>query len=267
MMLLYLPMRRILKLLGSLGLMGFSTGLLTPAYGQATKAKLTEVPVLCYHQVRNYRVDDGTYAKAITVTPSTFASHMKMLHDSGYSVILPGDLYAFFTEERKLPAKPILLTFDDNTSSQFSNALPVLNKYGFRASFFVMTVTIGKQGYMTKSQLKQLWQEGHTIGSHTWDHKNMRNYVAADWKIQLDQPLETLQKITGQQIAFFAYPYGSYTAQGIQELRQRNIRMAFILHTKQSATEPLLTVRRMMVLGSWSSATLAKQIGQAFNKQ
>lgn len=225
----------------------------------------TEVPVLCYHQVRMYQVGDGKTSKAITVPPAVFAAHMKMLHDSGFQPILPDALYEYLTNNKPLPSKPILISFDDNTESQFVQAVPVLNRYGYKAVFFVMTVSLNKAGYMSQKQLQQLQQQGHLIAAHTWDHKNVQHFSAEDWHIQLDLPFKTLQNITGKPVSYFAYPYGSWNATAVQELQKRGIKLAFILHNPQSKTAPLLTVRRVMVVSSWSGHQLYQQLQQRFS--
>lgn len=226
-----------------------------------------EVPVLCYHQVRHYTPADGREARGITVTPENFTAQMKMLADKGFQTILPNDLYAFYTTGKALPPKPVIISFDDNTASQFIQALPVLNRYHFKAVFFVMTVSIGKSNYLSEAQLRQLYKEGHEIGAHTWDHKNVKKYTAADWKTQLDRPLKTLENITGKPIRYFAFPYGSWHKEAILQLESRDIRMAFILHTSNDANKPLFTIRRLMVLGSWSAETLLKMMNATFHSK
>lgn len=223
-----------------------------------------EVPVLCYHQIRNHTASDGSAAKAYTVTPKNFAAHMQMLSYSGFHAILPDELYQYYLQGKALPAKPVIITFDDNTASQFYNALPVLNKHAFKAVFFVMTVSLNKRNYMSTAQLKMLHQSGHIIGSHSWDHSNVKTYTDPDWKQQLDKPMNTLQSATGSPVEYFAYPYGSWSPQAIEELQKRNIKMAFILHTKRDESKPLFTIRRLLVAGSWSANVLASQMQQTF---
>jgi peptidoglycan/xylan/chitin deacetylase (PgdA/CDA1 family) len=223
-----------------------------------------EVPVLCYHQVRNYTPQDGSEARAYTVTPAQFEAQMKMLSDSGYHSILPDDLFWWYTRGKPLPVKLVMITFDDNTASQFFTARPILDKYGFKAVFFVMTVSLNRKNFMTTTQLKDLQQQGHAIGCHSWDHKNMREYTDSDWKIQLDQPLKTLETITGDSVRYFAFPYGVWTKDGLNELHKRGIQMAFILHTGKDAEQPLLTVRRLLVGGGWSANALHQRMMKSF---
>lgn len=234
--------------------------------GNAQRMLPKEVPVLCYHQVREYTNSDGKEARAITVTPGNFAAHMKMLSDSGFTPILPDDLFDSYTKGTKLPARPVIITFDDNTLSQYQHALPVLNKYHFKAVFFVMTVSIDKNNFMTKTQLQQLYAGGHIIGAHTWDHHKVSDYKVPDWKIQLDQPFHTLKVITGKPVKYFAYPYGVWTQTAIDSLQTRGVSMAFILQNNMDEERPLYTVRRLGVGGSWSAPVLLRNMKSTFNK-
>lgn len=68
-----------------------------------------------------------------------------------------------------------MLTFDDTKLDQYTAAIPELKKYGFKAVFYIMTVSLGKPNYMSKAQVKELSELGHVIGSHTYDHQNVKN--------------------------------------------------------------------------------------------
>ena len=223
-----------------------------------------DIPILCYHQIRNYTANDGPEARAYTVTPENFLAQMKILSDSGYHSILPDALYNWYTFGKALPPKSVMICFDDNTQSQFGYALPVLNKYGFKAVFFVMTVSLNKPNYLSVLQLKTLQQQGHVIAAHSWNHKNVRQYVDADWKIQLDDSFKTLQSITETAPKYFAYPFGAWSQQSIVELKKRGIKMAFILNTKQDAANPMFTIRRQIVVGSLSASMLLRNIKSNF---
>ena len=75
--------------------------------------KIKEVPILCYHQIRDWRPKDSKTAKDYIIPPASFKEHIKMLADSGYHTILPDQLYDYLTKGAALPSKPIMLTFDD----------------------------------------------------------------------------------------------------------------------------------------------------------
>jgi len=78
-----------------------------------------QVPILCYHQIRDWTGRDSRGAKDYIVPIAAFKQQIKMLADSGYHTIQPDQLYAYLTTGAKLPSKPIMLTFDDTDLDQF----------------------------------------------------------------------------------------------------------------------------------------------------
>jgi len=227
-----------------------------------------QVPILCYHQIRNWKASDGKVGKDYIVEEQNFKDQVKMLADSGYHSILPDQLYAYLNTGAALPSKPIMFTFDDTDMDQFTVAAPTLKKYGFKAVYFIMTVSIGRKGkfvdYMTREQIKALSDAGNVIGSHTYDHKNFKKYTGKDWEEQLDKPTKKLEEITGKKMTEFAYPFGLWNAEGIPELKKRGFKMAFALSTKRDEKEPLFTIRRIIASGYWSPKTLSNSIKNSF---
>lgn len=226
-----------------------------------------QVPVLCYHQIRDWRGSDSKGAKDYIVPVADFKQQIKMLADSGYHTVLPDQLYAYLTTGAALPKKPIMLTFDDTDLDQYTLAAPEMEKHGFKGVFFVMTVSIGRHGkqpYMDKTQIKDLADRGHVIGSHTWDHHNVKKYQGDDWRIQVEEPTKKLEEITGKSIKYFAYPFGLWNPQAIPELKKRGMIAAFQLADKRDPQDPLFTIRRIIASGYWSPKTLHNNIVNSF---
>jgi peptidoglycan/xylan/chitin deacetylase (PgdA/CDA1 family) len=223
-----------------------------------------QVPVLCYHQIRDWRAKDSKTAKDYIVPIASFKEKIKMLADSGYHTILPDQLYDYLTTGAALPSKPIMLTFDDTDLDQFTIANPELKKYGFKAVYFIMTVSIGRPNYMNKEQVKQLSDEGNVVASHTWDHHNFKKFTGKDWETQIDKPTKKLEEITGKKIEYFAYPFGLWNAQGLPELHKRGFKAAFQLAEKRDPNDPLMTIRRILDSGYWSAKTLSNSIRNSF---
>lgn len=224
----------------------------------------TQIPVLCYHQIRDWRPTDSKSARDYIVPPDVFRSQIKLLADSGYHTILPDDLYAYLTKGAPLPAKPVMLTYDDGDADQYHIAAAEMAKYGFKGVYFVMTVSLGRSIYMTKEQVKKLSDEGNVIGSHTWNHQDVRRYKDADWDRQLSSSAKELEAITGKPVKYFAYPFGAWNTTAIPALKKRNITAAFQLSTKMDTEDPLYTIRRMIVPGSWSAPTMLKAMKRTF---
>jgi len=200
-----------------------------------------EVPVLCYHRISESAKGD------YSVSPATFEAHMKVLADSGFRSVLPNQLYDYLVFNNPLPEKPVMISFDDSRTEHFTVAAPIMEKYGFRGAFFIMTITYNKKNYMSTEQIKELAEKGHTIGLHSWDHTMATKYKEeTDWQQQVVNPKAKLEGIMGKPVDYWAYPNGVYDHQAATELG-RYFKLSFILSNKRDSIQPLQTVRRMIV--------------------
>ena len=103
--------------------------------------------------------------------------------------------------------KVIFLNFDDGRLSQYTNAKPVLDKYGFKATFYVVCNYIGKKpGYMNWNEIETLHREGHDIGSHSMDHVRLDKLPKKNIEYQVGESKICLQK-HGINVTSFAYPF------------------------------------------------------------
>lgn len=232
--------------------------------GAAAILQQKQIPILCYHQIRDYRPSDSKVAKDYIVPPAVFAAQMKSLADSGYTTVLPDALYDHLAFGRQLPEKSVMITFDDTDLEQYTEAWPVLQKYNYKAVFFIMTVSIGRPNYMNREQILDLHKKGNVIGSHTWDHHNVKKYAGDDWVTQIEKPAKQLKEITGVEPVYFAYPFGLWNKEAFPELRKRGVKAAFQLSIARDSTDPLLTIRRIIVPGSWPEGTLLKRMRGSF---
>ncbi|QCR22216.1 polysaccharide deacetylase family protein [Pontibacter sp. SGAir0037] len=238
-----------------------------PSPAMATPAEILarkQVPILCYHQIRDWNARDSQAAKDYIVPVERFKEQLKMLADSGYQTILPDQLFAYLATGAPLPDKPVILTFDDTNLDQYTVALPELEKHGFKGVFFIMTVSLGRPRYMSRAQVKELADAGHVIGSHTWDHQNVKKLKEQDWVTQVEKPSRQLEEITGQPVKYFAYPFGLWNKEAIPELKSRGIAAAFQLSTSRDEEEPLYTIRRLIASGHWSASNLQKKMQGSF---
>ncbi|HKB43804.1 MAG TPA: polysaccharide deacetylase family protein [Chitinophagaceae bacterium] len=235
-----------------------------PVNDATTILNRAQIPILCYHQIRDWSASDSKRAEDYIVPVNNFREQMKFLADNGYHTILPDQLYDYLLKGITLPSRPIVISFDDTRVEQYSVARDEMNKYGFKGVYFIMTVSLGRPGYMTKDQVKQLADEGNIIGSHTWNHSNVKHYSVQDWITQIDKPSQELEKITGKPIKYFAYPFGLWNKEAIEQLKQRGFKAAFQLSAKRDENYPQFTIRRIIVPGEWNTSTFQKWINHSF---
>jgi peptidoglycan/xylan/chitin deacetylase (PgdA/CDA1 family) len=175
------------------------------------------VPVLMYHHIM------PNPNNSIAITPETFEKQMKWLSDHGYHAVTTAQMDAFETKGTPLPSKPVLITLDDGRSNQLTYGVPIMKKYGFTATFFVVKkwVESSSKSFMHVGDLKQLSAEGFDIQSHTSNHMMMRRVKlksTGTWesyeqmKARLWYPTDGmrlwLSEVIGKPVTAVAYPGG-----------------------------------------------------------
>lgn len=216
-----------------------------------------EVPVLCYHRI------DNTTKGDVTVTPQTFENHIKTLADSGYTSIQPAELYDYLVYNKEIATKAVVITFDDSRKEQYEIAAPIMEKYGMRGVFFVMTITLNKKNYMDTTQIAALAERGHEIGLHSWDHTMATKYkTEEDWQANVIKPIHKLSAISKKPVEYWAYPYGIFNTESAEGL-DKYFKLSFILSQKRDSVYPLQSVRRIIV-PDISAQSLLKSMNRSF---
>ena len=162
-----------------------------------------KILVLNYHQIN----DNFSY---ISVPINDFDAQMNYLTENGYIAITPDALLSSLEGELELPPKPMLITFDDGYIDNYTNAFPILQKYGLRATVFVIPALVGKNGYMDWDQLKEMEENGITVQSHTLNHIALENLSDDGLRVELLNSKLMLEEKFGHPVDFVAYPTGTY---------------------------------------------------------
>lgn len=225
-----------------------------------TRAK---VPVLCYHQVREWTGADSGYTRSmLVIPPANLAAQLDGIMAAGYTAISPAQYRDHLFTGAQLPAKPVILSFDDGKDNQFSAALPALTQRGLTGTFFIMTVILGNSGWITRDDVKRFADAGMTIGSHTWDHHMVTRYsTSKDYATQLAEPRELLRTLSGQEVGDFAYPYGAWNTAALPQLRKAGYSCAYQLQDKPlDPTHPELTLRRILAVSTWDGPQVVDKL-------
>ena len=162
------------------------------------------VPVVTYHNI-------GESSKWYYVSPKHFEYQMTFLKLLGYSPISLQEMMAGLAGKRTLPWKPIVITFDDGYQDNWSQAVPILEKYGFRATFFVVTGKMGTRGYMSWTELQAMQEKGMEIGSHTVNHYPPSVINLKEFSRELLLSRLMLENNLELPVNIFANPHGETT--------------------------------------------------------
>jgi peptidoglycan/xylan/chitin deacetylase (PgdA/CDA1 family) len=170
------------------------------------------IPVLMYHRVdaRLSALDPITVG--LTVMQPTFESELKVLQSAGYQSTTLAAVRDALDQHAALPARRLVLTFDDGYEDNYAVVFPLLRQYGFTATFFVVTSSVGTRDHLTVAQIREMAQAGMDIESHGVHHIDFSALSLADARRELLRSREAIAGWTGRPVTFFAYPAGRYSA-------------------------------------------------------
>ena len=178
------------------------------------------IPVLMYHSISN----DKSH---LSVSVNNFENQLEYISKSGFNSIS-------FNEIHKNINKPIIITFDDGYKDNIINALPILKKYNFVSTCFVVSDFIGgsnkwDEGHksyvykelLTKNDLVEWLSHGMSIGSHGKSHLSLTTLNEAQIKHEIYKSKNIIQDFIGSNIDSFSYPFGqinNFSASTVKEV-------------------------------------------------
>ena len=182
------------------------------------------VPILMYHYISTPPADADAIRLDLSVPPERFEQHLQYLRAQGYTSIALRDLILALQSGHPLPEKAIVLTFDDGYRDNYLHAFPLLLKYGFKGTFFIITAYIDEQRpqYVSWEQVVAMHRAGMEIGSHAYTHVDLRNRSADYLVWQMLGSKEAIEARIGEPVRFFCYPAGKYDDLAIEVAHSAN---------------------------------------------
>lgn len=234
------------------------------AFGISVSAS-THIPVLLYH---NFQYEYTADKAVITVTPERFDEHMAALVSNGYTAITFEDVYNASMSKFSLPEKPVIVSFDDGYETNYNYAFPVLEKYGIKATIFVVASTVGQtmgvNRHFTWAQAKTMQQSGLvSIQSHTYSHMDLTTLSSFQLERELRMSKYLIEKNLGTECDIVAFPYGNYNQHIFDAAKRAGYKVAArvgeigINTAADVKTKPLT---RITVYGTWTSDDLIMMI-------
>ena len=239
-----------------------SVGLADIADGSGSDGTLRRiaVPILMYHYVSVPPEDADVYRRDLSVTPERFRAQMRYLAEHGYNVISLYDLNLALRWGAPLPPRPVILTFDDGYRDNYENAFPILQEFGYTATFFVITSRLdeGHPSYLSWAQAREMVRSGMSIESHTKSHVDLRRRSPEFLYYQIQGSIESIEAHTQHRPRLFCYPAGRWDETVLASLRALGLWAAVtteggIEHT----SDETLLMRRVRISGDTDLATFA----------
>ena len=175
-----------------------------------------------------HRFNESKYPST-NIQMDIFKEHISIIRQSNLKFYDPKNLENNFSTIKK--EKKILLTIDDAFTSFYKVAWPYLKQEKIPFILFVSTQSIGKYGYMTWEQIKELEQEPFAyIGNHAHSHDYLVDFNKEDFMKDINSSTSIFNKNLGYNPIFFSYPFGEYSLE-IKEYISKNFKYAFGQHS------------------------------------
>ncbi|MEZ0480622.1 polysaccharide deacetylase family protein [Planococcus sp. SSTMD024] len=207
-------------LLVCLLLIGFS-----PHSSAAENSTGIEIPVVNYHVISHDPDPNNLYQYSV----EEFEKQMAYLKENGYSSLTIDQYFEILDGTAAMPAKPILITFDDSTNDFYPNAFPILEKYDLKATQFTISDWVDDSQSMTAEEITTVMEQGIDIQNHTSTHPSLDQLSYDEQYDEINDATATLESITGETTDVFAYPYGAYNDDTLAVVENLGFRGAFTI--------------------------------------
>jgi peptidoglycan/xylan/chitin deacetylase (PgdA/CDA1 family) len=228
------------------------------------------VPVLMYHHILKKSENKNKGNVSTIISDSQFNEQMDWLKENGYETITLQRLEQYVRGKANIPAKAVVITFDDGLKTSFIYAYPKLKKLGFKAVNFVITSRIPKEPqkfnpdglqFLSRPEMAAM-SDVFTFESHTHrlHHLSGRksDVLIKPYNV-VKEDIKRSKDILGAR--YFAYPFGQYNSSIIRILNELDFKLA--VTTKEGKVhigDPLLEIKRLGVYPEYTLKDFAKMV-------
>lgn len=223
----------------------------TPAFEYVEPGHVI-APILLYHHVA-----DAGYVTRYYVTPDMFRAQLTKLRQWGYTGITVSELANVLINGGELPARPVVLTFDDGNNDIYDNAFPIMRDMGFVGTFYIVGNRLHSNYFVHADEIRAMADAGWEIGDHGMSHVDLTlDHSIAYYEIQ--QSRLDLEEAIGVSINTFAYPYGEMDEFVANQVSQYGYWAAMGLgRSYEHSLGTLFFLTRIEIQGNYDLSTFA----------
>lgn len=178
------------------------------------------IPILMYHSISSEDPNNS-----LMVPPDMFDEQMAWLEENEFTAMNMDEAVEAM-ETGKVPKRPVVITFDDGYSDNYTQAFPSLKNHNLKATFFVITDGVDDGYYMSSDMLKEMQEAGMSIENHTANHLELNNLSRADAYDSIKRGQDFLREVIGSDGNFLCYPVGKYNDETIEICNELGIKAA-----------------------------------------
>ena len=179
--------------------------------------------ILAYHGVGDYKNEDNHWIeygqqrydlKELSVLADLFEKQLAYLRRQGYRPVSLKDYLGSWQKKITLPSKSVVITFDDGFQNFFSFARPLLKKYGYTATIFLVTdkINSNNRGFLSWEEVIRLKEEGFSFEAHTCSHSSLTSLSLEEAKQEIEESKKIIEEKIKRPCEFFSYPYGEFNS-------------------------------------------------------
>jgi len=185
---------------------------------------------------------------------------MAYLRDRGYHVTTLDEIRDNLLGRKRLPRRSVAITFDDGAANNYGQAFPVLHRYGFPATVFLVAGRLGqsreKPGwpeaatrYLNESEITEMRRTGIAFGSHTVSHVRLTELEPALCEREIVESKRLIEQFTGGKVGWLSYPFGSFSREVVQAtIRARYRGAVSTIRDNRPTWKRLYFLPRVMVM-------------------
>ena len=214
--------------------------------------RVVRVPILMYHYISDPPKEANDIRRDLSLPGPDFEQQLRYLVNAGYHSISMQDLVLHMQQGTPLPAKPVVLTFDDGYKDAFTVAFPLLKKYGFTGTFFIFTKPINEENreYLSWQEIELMSAAGMEIGCHSRSHPDLREQSDEVLKAEVLDAKREIESHIHKPVLTFCYPAGGYNSRVIQAVNEAGYWAAVTTEQGiQHTTDSRLLLQRVRVRG------------------
>lgn len=220
-----------------------------------------KISILMYHQVGEFSRPAAHRANYCHIR--RFKAQMAWLHRFRYRVIGLDEALRCLCGEQPMPQHAVVLTFDDGYQNFYDSAFPVLKRYGFPASVFLVANLLGRDPewlvgenmistpLMSPDTIRTLRRKGILFGSHALSHPRLSQISQEQMRSEVSLSKAKIEAVLEEEVEFFCYPYGDFDDQVVAAVREAGYKAALscIRASAFGQEDPLLLPRKAISYG------------------